>query len=73
MSVLASYSYKVSKEKSFPKLMIDENITIVLFNQEEKGVVVSNKVGIYNIGDYYNNWAMNCFKDYNGEVTLKNE
>jgi hypothetical protein len=72
MSVLVSYSYKVSKEKSFPKLMISEESLIVFFTSKRVGVAMtSNKE--YRIGKISSYWDMDGFKDYNGEITLKNE
>jgi hypothetical protein len=72
MSVKASLSGEVIKVKRFPKLMVADGDLIVLFNADRKGIVVNSKRG-QNIGDYSIDWAMGAFKDYNGEVTLKNE
>jgi hypothetical protein len=73
MSVKVSLSVALEAVKDFPTLMIDKNKTIVLFSQKDKGVVISSEEGIYSIGDFYDNWAMSCFKGYEGEITLKNE
>ena len=72
MSVLVSYSYKVSKEKGFPKLMIDSDGLIMFFFKNRIGVVVSPD-SEREVGYYDDTWYMSDFKDYEGEVTLKNE
>jgi len=61
------------KVKEFPKLMINNGGNlIVLMTSDRCGVVVStnefNKLG--NISDV---WSMDCFKDFNGTVTLQND
>jgi hypothetical protein len=72
MSVKVSLSVELSEEKTFPKIMIDEHNTIVLFYDESRGTVI-NSDEIYGVGYYSILWFAAAFKDYNGEVTLKNE
>ena len=73
MSVKVSLSGETKVlAKSFPKLMIDEDDIIVLFSSNSEGVIIQgNKY--YTFGWYSKAWFMDNFKDYNGEVTLKNE
>ena len=72
MSILVSLREESSEEKKFPKLMIGGGGIVVLFNTDCEGTVVGGKeyesIGHYSIG-----WNMEAFKDYNGEVTLKNK
>jgi len=61
------------KENGFPKLMINNNNDlIVLMSHYGTGVVVSgnehNSLGHYSVF-----WSMDCFKDFNGTVTLQND
>ena len=72
MSVKVSLKGELVKVKEFPKLMIDEDSMIVLFNMSEEGFVVCVKSG-YHLCYYSSSWAMEFFKDYEGEITLKNE
>ncbi|CAH56651.1 hypothetical protein PHG11b_24 [Flavobacterium phage 11b] len=62
----------IFNEKSFPKLM-EEGGLIVLFEKHGEGMALGYKVGEFKICLYSKNWDMSEFKDYNGEVTLKNE
>ena len=71
MSVKVSLK-EIIDEKIFPKLRIDEDGTIVLFTSKSQGTVVNNSQ-YYNVGYYSVLWCVGAFKDYNGEVTLKNE
>jgi hypothetical protein len=72
MSLLVSLSTKVTKKKSFPKLMIDNDGLIILFLSKHKGFVV-NPDSSRGLGFYDDTWFMSNFKNYEGEVTLKNE
>jgi hypothetical protein len=72
MSVKVSLSEEVSKDESFPKLMIAKlGGTVVLFNSHCEGTVVSGKE-YESIGHYSIRWNIESFKDYDGDVTLKN-
>jgi len=71
MSVLVSLREKVNNEKEFPKLMIADGV-VVLFNSYCEGTVVGGEE-YETIGHYCIGWNMDAFKNYNGEVTLKNE
>lgn len=64
----------------FPKLMINNNGFIVLFNSHGCGMVVFRKDGnwelgtvSWKIGTIGHNWNMEHFKDYNGKVILEND
>jgi len=68
------------KEHEFPKLMKDKYTSlIVLMIAPGSGCIVSGIIsgflGInsYSIGKYLNEWNMDSFIDFHGEVTLKNE
>ena len=72
MSVKVSFSKEIIKSIDFPKLMIDEEDLIVLFDEYKEGFVVRAKLG-YALGYHSDSWDMQDFTDYDGEVTLKNE
>ena len=72
MSVKVSAKEEVVKVINYPKLMVDEDDMIVLFDEYQEGFVVRTKSG-YNLCYYSNAWDMQEFTDYNGEITLKNE
>ena len=62
-------------KKQFPKLMIyngQDYGFIVLFTSSKTGVVLTEGKD-HKIGELVKDWAMDCFQDYEGEVTLKNE
>ena len=62
----------------FPKLVVSETgHTVVLATNRTKnnlhGVCVwADPRGNNIVGDYLESWAPECFKDFNGEVTLSN-
>jgi hypothetical protein len=66
---------KTEPTVSFPKLMVS-HYNIVLFHKEREGVVVGNvRVATHErkyLGEYRNDWLMNAFKDFTGEVVLSN-
>ena len=68
MSVKVRLNKEVIKSINYPKLMIDEEDLIVLFDEYKEGFVVSAKSG-YDLCYYSNSWDMSDFTDYNGEVT----
>jgi hypothetical protein len=72
MSIKVSLQENKCFNKDFPKLMISANFTIVLFRTEEKGTVIESGESDLIIGQYCEYWLMECFKDYDGEVNLKN-
>ena len=72
MSVKVSLKENAVTVKGYPKLMITNYGLIVLFTSEETGTVI-NKINDYKLGYYSDDWNDSNFKDYNGEVTLKNE
>ena len=60
--------------KPFPKLMISEHGTLVLFESDEVGTIIYPGINnTYKIGDYIDDWVMSLFKDFDGEVTLSND
>jgi hypothetical protein len=64
---------KDKNRNSFPKLMISEDTqTIVLFNEEQIGVVVHPGTSTDYIGQVRETWDMDFFHDYNQPITLQN-
>jgi len=57
----------------YPKLMrgVGSNV-VVLMTSDCCGVVVREGDGVYKIGEHYEDWAMNTFEDFEGELVLKN-
>lgn len=46
---------------------------IVLFNKKRTGTVVYREQNCnWNLGDYKENWELNCFEPFNGEIKLSN-
>jgi hypothetical protein len=67
------------QKSEYPCLKQSKNVkSIVLFTKAKKGTVVfladyNNKFNIYPIGTYIDNWAMNNFIPFEGELFLKND
>ena len=62
-----------SKSLPFPKLMYSEDDgLIVLFIEFRKGILLSDPKSLYkNKGNHYSEcWAMNCFTDFKGSITI---
>ena len=59
------------KELGFPKLMISEKEVIVLFERIGSGTVLMGDKD-FSIGHQSSGWYMNVFKDFHGEIILKN-
>ena len=68
-------SEKKEKAKpSYPCLMKSEYGTVVLFSDEGVGTVVGDSENSpFELGTYYNDFNMDIFEYYNGEITLKND
>jgi hypothetical protein len=63
-----------SRSLPYPKLMIAESGTIVLFQDRATGVVIiQGNLSLYKIGHYRNTWDFNAFSDYYEAITLQNE
>lgn len=58
--------------KPFPKLMISDKGTLVLFVSTEVGTVIKSDSN-YKTGEHLDDWVMSLFKDFDGEVTLSND
>ena len=71
MSVKVDLKGIVFTVKSFPKLMIAGEL-IVFFTKAESGVVLRVEAD-YEVGEYQEGFNMKYFKDYEGEVTLRNK
>lgn len=66
-----------SKDK-YPCLLestTKESGTVVLMTEKGKGTIVSgNGTTFFNtVGNYTDGWVMNCFKPYEGTITLENK
>ena len=72
MSVKVSLKENAATVKGYPKLMVSNYGVIVLFKKESIGTVVLSDIR-YEMLHYCSSWDMSFFKDYDGEVTLKNE
>lgn len=58
--------------KLFPRLMRnDKNGWVILMAKWGKGTVVYGQDDM--IGHYSENWAIDDFSDYDGQITIKNE
>ena len=62
-----------SRSLPYPKLMISEKGTIVLFSDKSIGVVLLEGITNYKIGHHSFSWDMNSFSDYYEAITLQNE
>jgi hypothetical protein len=62
-----------SKSLPYPKLMISEKGTIVLFQNRAIGVVLLEGFSNYKIGHHSFTWDMNSFSDYYEAITLQND
>jgi hypothetical protein len=64
----------VVKAKPFPKLMVSEELgVIVLFQDSTHGVCVLPGQTNNRVGEWACNWAPRSFKDFDGVVELSNE
>lgn len=60
----------------YPMLMIDdEKEMIVLMTADSVGTVIAHCTdkAPWSVGHYTTSWAMECFKPFDGEVTLAND
>jgi len=57
-------------ENEYPKIMISEEV-VVLFDKYSCGTVLTGSP--FRVGNYDNNWKMSEFKDFKGEITIKNK
>jgi len=60
------------KVLGYPKLMVSDDGQIVLMGSYGAGVVVRCAPTVSPVGFISRCWAMSCFKDYTGTVTLEN-
>jgi hypothetical protein len=59
-----------SREKLFPKLMITNSGTLVLFKEWGSGTILVSPNNI--VGNYHTDFNMESFFDFDGEVSLTN-
>ena len=61
--------------RNFPRLMISDNGMIVLFEEEEQGVVlVKSRVKVeFGVGEYCECFNMAFFQDFDGKVIVSND
>jgi len=57
----------------FPKLMISDMGTVVLFTEEDMGTVVHKGDGNMRVGEFSETWYADAFEDFKGIVELKNK
>ena len=64
---------EISKKagRPFPKLMISQRGTLVLFTSSEVGTLL--KGADHPIGYHASDFDSECFKDFEGEITLSND
>ena len=78
MAITSKTNENPSKTNGFPKLMKFKNQVnpnesfIVLFTDFTTGVVVFSTYNSWKVGCHHRKWAEEYFKDYDGEVVLKN-
>lgn len=61
-----------SRSLPYPKLMISEKKTIVLFQNSSTGIVLLEGLSTYEIGFHSNTWDITAFIDFTGLITLQN-
>ena len=59
------------KEIEYPCLM-ENNGTIVLFTDDETGMVLADESGACYVGEHSDNWATDNFNPFTGKITLSN-
>jgi hypothetical protein len=70
--MINSIVHKEETEKTlFPKLMESERF-VVLFRQFGKGTIIWEDNTLREVGDYFEDWDMEEFINYNDKVTLIN-
>lgn len=73
MSVESTVIENEKVENEYPKLMMYKRGTfVVLFESEKKGMVVQTSED-YFVGSYSAEWNVKEFKNFNGEIKLKNK
>ena len=73
MSVKVSLKENAASVKGYPKLMVASDGLIVLFIEEKCGTVIQDQSKNWQFAEFSERFKMLHFKDYDGEVTLKNE
>ena len=56
-------------ERGFPKLMVNNVGTVVLFTSSQSGTVIYPS----EIGEMVNDWIPSYFVDFDGKLTLSND
>ena len=62
----------MDKGMTYPCLMKGDNC-VVLMHEERKGMIVCGSDHPHGVGHYHNDWSMNYFTPFNGEITLSND
>jgi hypothetical protein len=62
-----------SRSLPYPKLMISDKGTIVLFSDRAIGVVLLEGFSNYKIGHHSFTWDFTAFSDYYEAITLENQ
>jgi hypothetical protein len=74
--MIRTYTQKDTRKLNFefPKLMTNVVTgTIVLFETEGKGVALVGDAYSECLGDFSENWNMDHFTDYYGQITIENK
>jgi hypothetical protein len=65
---------EVKKDKKYPYIGIsDNNNQIVLFTSYQTGITLHNGNSDNKIGDFYDCWHEDRFKEFKGSITLSND
>lgn len=61
------------EQTTYPRLMISNFGRVVLFSEQDKGVVINYSEDPGEVGYYGDSWTMREFSDFIGTVELSNE
>jgi hypothetical protein len=64
----------IKKEVQFPKLMINQNVVAMFYNEEKAMVVHRLHDGAVVVGEIlYENFEIDGFRNFSGSITLSNQ
>ena len=65
---------QLSEEIKYPCLMKENTCDlVVLFTSSCKGTVICTSSDWLYVGEYCNEWNMDCFNPFKGKITLSND
>lgn len=80
MAINVTIGESKTQEKPFPKLMICKSIggnTIILANEKSDpflvGTCIYSDYSENRVGEYFEQWSLSAFTDYNEPITLQNQ